>query len=152
MPNQELKIVVINPFDEDASLEDGNICRINGGEGFFHGDLLTKYGLATYGEDSIFSILSNGNYLPDVPAYFLVEEKGNVVFLNISTKKCGKVGLLFVPSELSFEQDESLDIFLQSVKDFSITVNSNMRIEDGIVCYDSDALCSDINRKNKKKA
>lgn len=141
MNEEETKVVIINPFDDDASLEDGNICRINGGDNFCHGVMLIEYGLKTYGEDSIFGILSKGNYLPDVPIYFLVEENSNVVFLNISDKRRGKKGLLFIPSELSFEQEESLYDIFEGMEDFSVTVNSNMRIEDGIVCYDTDVMC-----------
>lgn len=156
MSEQEIKIVVINPFDEDASLEDGHTTYIRGGEYFCHSDLLTEYGLQVYGENSIFDILSKGNYLPDVPVYFLVQENNNVVFLNVSSKKYGKRGLLFMPANPSFEQEDSLYNFLEGLDSFSITVNSNMRIEDGIVYYDSDAMFNmaydDEKRKTRKKA
>ena len=150
MSRLEVKIVIINPFDEDALLEDGQVSVIKGGDDFLHSDALIKYGLETYGEGSIFNVLSRGNYLPDVPIYFLVEENDNVVFLNVSDKRYGIKGLLFVPSVISFEQEERLYDLFGGFNDLSITVNSNMRIEDGVVCYDSDVMCPIISEGARK--
>lgn len=152
---REAKIIIINPFDEDASLKDGHIHIIKDEAYFCHGGLLIEYGMQIYGNDSIFGLLSRGDYSPDVPAYFLVAENDNVVFLNISSEKVGKRGLLFLPSELSFEQDESLNYVLEHLKDFSIIVNTNMRIEEGIIDYEKTLLCPEscnTDCKVKKKA
>lgn len=80
----ENKVIIINPLDEAYGLSDGEINFIGSRKSnFSHGDLLTRYGVQIYGEDSIFGILSNGNFLVDVPVYFLTEGNDNIVFLSI---------------------------------------------------------------------
>ncbi len=131
------KIIIINPLDEDYGLYDGNINYIGEiNSDFSHGDLLTNYGVDIYGEDSIFGILSTGNYMVDVPVYFLTEGYENIVFLNVSRSKSGKIGLLYLPSNISDKQKESLNSLSLLLKDFKIEVNYNLRVDDGIV--DSD--------------
>ena len=131
------KIIIINPSDEDYGLLDGNINYIGEvNNDFSHGDLLTSYGVDIYGEVSIFGILSIGNYLVDVPVYFLTEGYENIVFLNVSRPKSGKIGLLYLPSNISDKQKESLNSLSFILKDYRIEVNYNLRVDDGIV--DSD--------------
>ena len=158
MNDQDVKAAIINPYDEDALLAAGNIVYLKpdeDDENFWHSALLIEYGRRVYGDSSIFGVLSNGMYLDDVPVYFLVEEFGNVVFLDTSHKRYGKCGLLFLPSSLDFEQEEKLHDFLDGLRNYQITANYNMKLEDGIVWYDSDDTCSiifDSDSRPKKRA
>lgn len=152
------KIIIINPSDDNFGLSDGDVKFIGKSESdFSHGDLLISYGVETYGEDSIFGLLVNGNFLVDVPAYFLAEGNDNVVFLNVSNSKVGKIGLLYLPTNISDKQKESLNNLSSILKDFKIEVNYNLRVDDGVV--DSDrhtikgiaGIFSNLSH-NKKKA
>lgn len=153
----ENKVIIINPLDEAYGLSDGEINFIGSMKSnFSHGDLLTRYGVQIYGEDSIFGILSNGNFLVDVPVYFLTEGNDNIVFLNVSNSKVGKVGLLYLPSNISDKQRESLGRLSSLLKDYRVEVNYNLRVDDGVVDSDRhtmigiDEVSNEIH--NKKKA
>ena len=51
----ENKVIIINPLDEAYGLSDGEINFIGSRKSnLSHGDLLTRYGVQIYGEDSIF--------------------------------------------------------------------------------------------------
>lgn len=152
------KIIIINPSDDNNGLSDGDVKFIGKFESdFSHGDLLTSYGVDTYGEDSIFGFLADGNFLVDVPAYFLAEGNDNVVFLNVSNSKSGKMGLLYLPSNISDKQKESLGKLSSLLNDFNIEVNYNLRVDDGVVDSDRhtikgiDGIFSNFSH-NKKKA
>lgn len=152
------KIIIINPSDEAYGLSDGNVNYIGKVDSdFYHSDLLIDYGISVYGEDSIFGLLANGNYLVDIPVYFLVEGNDNLVFLNVSNSKTGKMGLLYLPNNISSKQKEALNKLSSILGDFKIEVNYNLKMDDGVV--DSDrhiinglSLFSDNSFHNKKKA
>ena len=125
------KIIVINPLDKDNDLIDGDVNYIGDFDSdFMHSDLLIDYGLKTYGEDSIFGILSNGYFLPDVPAYFLTEGYNNIVFLKISNSKVSNFALLYLPDSVSDKQAQSLNRLISSLKNYKIEVNYNLRVDD----------------------
>lgn len=131
------KVIVINPLDEENGLTDGDINYIGEIDSYFdHSELLINYGVDAYGEKTIFDIMSTGNYLVEYPVYFLTEEYDNIVFLNVSNSKTGKIGLLYLPSDISDKQRESLLSLSSVLKDFNIEVNYNLRLDDGIVDYD----------------
>ncbi|MBR2708394.1 MAG: hypothetical protein IKE90_03040 [Bacilli bacterium] len=151
------KIIIVTPSDEAYGLIDGDIKFLEDEDSYLsHSDILIKYGTDTYGMDSIFGILSIGNYLVDVPVYFLAEGNDNIVFLNVSNSKYGKLGLLYLPTNMSDKQKESLNSLSSLLKDFRVEVNYNLRIEDGFV--DSDrhtmkgicGLSSKSSNKQKK--
>lgn len=152
------KIIIINPDDEAYGLVDGDVKFIGEiGSDYSHGDLLNSYGIETYGEDSIFSILASGNFLVDVPVYFLTEGNENIVFLNVSSSKIGKVGLLYLPTNISDKQEKALISLSNLLKDFKIEVNYNLRVDDGIVDSDRHTIrgideVSNSQFQNKKKA
>lgn len=154
----ENKIIIINPFDEAYGLSDGDVKFIGKMDcDFSHGDLLTNYGIEIYGEDSIFGFLAEGNYLVDVPVYFLTEGNDNVVFLNVSNSKSGKMGLLYLPSNISNKQRESLGRLSELLKDYKVEVNYNLRVDDGIVDSDRHTIrgideVSSSTLNNQKKA
>lgn len=153
----ENKVIIINPLDEAYGLSDGEINFIGSRKSnLSHGDLLTRYGVQIYGEDSIFGILSNGNFLVDVPVYFLTEGNDNIVFLNVSNSKVGKVGLLYLPSNISDKQRESLGRLSSLLKDYRVEINYNLRVDDGVVDSDRHTMIGidDISNKlhNQKKA
>ena len=154
----ENKIIIINPFDEAYGLSDGDVKFIGKMDSdFSHGDLLTNYGIEIYGEDSIFGFLAEGNYLVDVPVYFLTEGNDNVVFLNVSNSKSGKMGLLYLPSNISNKQRESLGSLSELLKDYKVEVNYNLRVDDGIVDSDRHTIrgigeVSSSTLNNQKKA
>ena len=133
----ESKVIIINPSDEEYGLIDGEIKYLGEvNSDFFHEDLLINYGYEVYGEGSIFKVLHDGNYLVDIPVYFLTEQYDNVVFLNISSSKNGKAGLLYLPTDISEKQIQSLKKLSSVLKDYKIEVNYNMAYDDGLV--DSD--------------
>lgn len=137
------KIIVINPFDKENGLIDGDIKYIGDVDSdFIHSDLLIDYGLGVYGDDSIFGLLSNGNYLPDIPAYFLAVGYNNVVFLNVSDNRAGRLGLLYLPDNVSNEQKKSLNNLVSVLKNYRIEVNYNLRVDDGFVESDRDYISS----------
>lgn len=141
---EKAKVIIINPKDDKHDLQDGLINylgEINGDTP--HEILMTNYGIDVYGNNTMFGIISEGNYLPNVPVYFLTEEYGNVVFLNISNSKIGKQGLLYLPSDISEKQIEAINTVCKQLKGFDIEVNNNMRIEDGLVESESITFKAD---------
>ncbi|MBR3230089.1 MAG: hypothetical protein IKF91_04610 [Bacilli bacterium] len=150
------KIIIINPSDETYGLLDGDVNYIGEVDSdFYHGDLLIDYGINVYGEDSIFGILASGNYLVDVPVYFLTEGNDNIVFLNVSNSKNGKMGLLYLPNNISDKQKDSLNKLSSILDDFKIEVNYNLRMDDGIVDSDRHTMKGTRlfrNFHNQKKA
>ena len=154
----ESKIIIINPLDEENNLNDGQINYIGEVDSYFdHSNLLINYGVDVYGENTIFDIMSTGNYLVEYPVYFLTEGYENIVFLNVSNSKAGKIGLLYLPNNISDKQKESLSMLSLVLKDFNVEVNYNMRMDDGIVDSDRhiikgiDELINN-SAKSKKKA
>lgn len=149
------KIIIINPEDDENNLVDGDLTCIGemNGENN-HCDLLIDYGLKVYGKKSIFEILSQGNFLTDVPVFFLCEGNNNVVILNVSSPRIGKIALLYMPSEMSERQWKTLKKI--DLKDFEIEMNYNLRVDEGIVDSDRKIIKGDtINHyhsKVKKKA
>ena len=93
--------------------------------------------------------------MPVYPAFFLTEYLGNVVFLNISNNKIGKQGLLYLPSNLSNLQTDTLNNLSKELKGFNIEVNNNLILDDGIVdATQSYIVCdgkSNIIPKRRKK-
>ena len=156
---ENTKVIIINPEDSKYSLTDGFINYLNAP--YMHTDIMIEYGLHIYGEESIFGILSNDNYLPNVPAYFLSEEYGSIVLLNISDKKFGKQALLYLPSTVSFNQIDSLNSITKDMKGFSLEVNYDISLKDGLVesstCIikcdgKSDIIPNEQKKVKKKKA
>ena len=149
------KVIIINPSDEAYGLLDGDVNYIGEvGSDFYHGDLLIDYGISVYGEDSIFGILASGNYLVDVPVYFLTEGNDNIVFLNVSNSKIGKMGLLYLPNNISDKQKESLNKLSSILSDFKVEVNYNLRLDDGMVESDRHTVkgtCLFNNSSHKQK-
>ena len=134
MDLKKYKVIIISPEDNENGLSDGQIHFLGSvNENYTHSDVLIKYGLEKYGKNSIFNILNNGYYLPVYPAFFLTEYEDNVVFLNISDNKVGKQGLLYLPSNLSDEQIESVNRLKHILKGFNIEINIDLKLDDGIV-------------------
>lgn len=129
----DYKIIIINPEDVENKLEDGNMDYIGRIEdNYVHVDLLIDYGLKTYGEKSIFGILSD-KYTPDVPIYFLTMHYQNIVFLNIPGRFKSKRGLLYMPEIISKHQRKSLGRLFKQAKGYDIELNHSMRIVEGVV-------------------
>ena len=130
----DVKVIIINPLDEKNNLTYGKINYIGDIDGYIsHGDLMINYGVEIYGEDSIYEIMSDGNYLPIYPAFFLAEFDGNIVCLNISNNKIGKQGILYLPSDLGDEQIKSINSLSRALKGFNIEVNRDLELDDGLV-------------------
>ena len=75
---------------------------------------------------------------------------------NVSNSKVGKVGLLYLPSNISDKQRESLGRLSSLLKDYRVEVNYNLRVDDGVVDSDRHTMIgiSKVSNKihNKKKA
>lgn len=154
----DYKAIIINPLDEENGLNDGIINYLgNDGSEFDHSELLVNYGLDVYGENTIFDILSEGNYIVEYPAFFLTEGYGNIVFLKVSDSKTGKIGLLYLPKDISDKQRKSLLSLSSILKDYNIEVNCDMSLEDGLIeshrdfMHGIDEIVTKV-CKNKKKA
>ena len=147
------KVIIINSEDERNNLKDGTINYIGkiGGD-HLHSDLLIEYGINTYGNSSIFQILSDEYYMVEVPAFFLSKEYDNVVFLNIAKTENGKKGLLYLPDEITEKQIEALEQL--GIEDFHIEANFNLNLNDGIIESDTDRDKGEViisNLKNRMK-
>ena len=128
---RDVKVIIINPDDSEYNTSDGYVNYLN--MPCIHTDIMIEYGVQKYGKDSIFGILRDGNYLPNVPAYFLSEEYGNIVLLNVSNSKFGKQALLYLPSTVSSSQVMSLNDLSKDMKGFSIEINYDISLNDGLV-------------------
>lgn len=134
MDLKNYKVIIISPLDEINNLSDGSIQFLGDRNDYLsHSRLMIRYGLDTYGENSVFSLIRDGYYLPVYPAFFLTEYGNNVVFLNISSDKVGKAGLLYLPSDLSDEQINSVNKLSRILKGFNIEINMDLKLDDGIV-------------------
>ena len=75
-------------------------------------------------------------HTPEVFAYFL-SDLGNIIFLNttseVSLKKYGKTGIVFLPEAPSEKQRESLYVLAQEIDDYRISVLYNLSLIDGMV-------------------
>ncbi len=139
------KVVIINSNDENNNLTDGKINYLGYRDSDeSHGDIMIDYGIRTYGDNSIYEILNEGFYLPIYPAFFLAEYDCNVVFLNVSSKQTGKLGILYLPSDISDEQVAALNSLSCNLKDFDIEVNRKLKLNDGLV----DSNCTFIKGDN----
>lgn len=109
----EIKIAIINP--------DGKINNFYiGDEDFFHSYILRSYLNLNYDKLDLVNIdLNNANSMS-----LFLRESGNIVFLNTTTYKDkkplkdGKIGVIFMPDELSENQKNSLLDFKNSVSNY----------------------------------
>ena len=98
---------------------------------------LLNYAKSTFSQLPIFSQLTI-RHQPEVIAYFLTR-LGLTVFFNMTRydennlRKYGKIGMLIFPDELTPKQEMALKEFAQNISDFSISINYDLVINDGIL-------------------
>lgn len=88
--------------------------------------------------DNIFSKL-NPSHLPEVVSY-LISRMGHIVFLNTTKNesKYGKSGMFIIPSDISQITEDSLFIFADIIKDFSVRILYDLNLSSGFL--DGDEL------------
>lgn len=130
--------IIFGNDDEKGLFQDGNIETYGKAEdNDLHIATLLEIVNKYFSEDPILSRLSI-RHQANIAAYFMVE-LGHVVFLNTTSykkeflSKHGKNGLLMVPDKMSQKQFESLKVFLKKVDDYTITVCSNLRLNEGFL-------------------
>lgn len=96
-----------------------------------HVDHLLRYGKEKYLDESIFKKIPD-NVEFWVPIFFL-GVLDNIVYLNVSTKKFGRHGWLFMPDEVSDKQKEALYNFAGTLSNVSIDLFYNLNLNDGLV-------------------
>ena len=133
MDLKKYKVIIINGLDVEYNLKDGFVNYLGDISEIDHSDVMISYGISVYGDDSIYGIMSEGNYLPIYPAFFLTYYGDNVVFLNTSNIRYGKQGLLYLPDDLSDAQIKSLEFLFTKLVGFEIEVNNDLILEDGLV-------------------
>lgn len=156
MDAKDYKVIIISPEDKDNNLNGGQTVFLGKiEENISHSEIMINYDLKTYGDNSIFGILNQGYYLPIYPAFFLTEYQGNIVFLNISSRKSSKQGLLYLPNDLSDIQINVLNNLAKELKGFNIEINKNLFLDDGLVDGTQSYIVCDgadiISKKNSKK-
>lgn len=96
-------------------------------------EMVEKY----FSDDSILSRLTI-RHQANIAAYFMVE-LGHVIFLNTTSykkeylEKHGKSGLLMIPDKMSIKQFEELKLFLKKIEDYTITVCSDLKLNEGFL-------------------
>ena len=96
-------------------------------------EIVNKY----FSDDPILSRLSI-RHQATIAAYFIVE-LGHVVFLNTTSLKeeflvkHGKSGMLMVPDKMSSKQFAAVKDFLHQVADYTITVCSELTLNEGFL-------------------
>lgn len=139
----EYKISLIMPEDDEYGLKDGEILSFGEmNNDLYHVGLLLEYGLKIYGDDSVFGIIKECQ-MASVFSYFLAEYFGYVVFLNLHFDKYGKKGLLYLPSDISISQMDSVNKMYRNLKGFEIEVNSDLQFVDGFTYSDKNVYVSD---------
>lgn len=71
---------------------------------------------------------------PEVVA-FLITTLGHIVFINTTknVEKYGKSGLFLLPKTIDEDVEDSLYLFADSIKDYSVIISYDMDIKDGIL-------------------
>ena len=67
-----------------------------------------------------------------MPVYFLCMFN-NVVYLNVSSSRYGKRGILFLPDEISDKQKLALEKISKLLENINVDIIYNMRFDDGLV-------------------
>lgn len=104
----------------------------------YHIDALLDYALKKYPDVQVFKIIP-GNCEPNVPIYFLTA-LNNIVYLNVSSQKLGKYGMLFLPDEISLKQKEVLYDLASKLSDVNVDIFYDMSFDDGLV-YSQEFNC-----------
>lgn len=91
-----------------------------------HGDVLRKFGVKTYGKDSIFGFFDD-SYACTLTQYYL-ETYGNIIFYNLSYDEDNKFGILCVLDSISSAQKEKVFDFLCTLKDYTVELDSYLTI------------------------
>ena len=133
------KVTIIFGNDDDKGLfKDGSIETYGKAEdNDLHIATLLEIVNKYFSDDPILSRLSI-RHQANIAAYFIVE-LGHVIFLNTTSykkeflDKHGKNGLLMVPDKMSPKQFETLKAFLKQVDDYTITVCSNLKLNEGFL-------------------
>ncbi len=127
----DYKAIIINGVNDKGDI-DGNIDFIGNIDDYdFHVDCLIDYGIEKYPDSQIFKVIPN-NCEPNVPVYFLCMFN-NVVYLNVSSSRYGKRGILFLPDEISDKQKLALEKISELLANINVDIVYNMRFDDGLV-------------------
>ena len=131
---------IFGSSNEDSKIYEGNIDKIGDMfDGYFHSTYLLNYANEKYPEVSVFKKLSN-RHTPEAISFFYTKFLNHIVFLNTTKylengriSKHGKTGVFLLPDNITEKQKEALDIFLDEISDYHITIAYDIRIENGIV-------------------
>ena len=137
----DYKIAFIFGSNKDnVGIFDGDIRKIGDmKDGYFHSTILLNFAKKYYPEKEIFKILSN-RHMPEAISYFYIHFFNHVVFLN-ATKcnidgrlgKCGKLGILLLPNELTENQENTLIAFLNEIEDYNVRILYNLSLDGGVL-------------------
>ena len=131
-------VIIFGKDDEKGNFYDGEIESYGDArDADLHIATLLEIANKYFSDDPIISRL-NIRHQANIAAYFMVE-LGHVVFLNTTSykkeflEKHGKNGLLMVPDQMSIKQFETLKEFLHQVEDYTITVCSSLKLNEGFL-------------------
>ena len=124
--------------DETNNFKDGQIHLYGEAEqDLFHNVYLLNYIEKYYPNIPLFKQL-NPRHPKEIIAYFLAK-MGHVVFFNTTNyeekklERHGKLGMFMMPDNLTEKQKAALIQFAQTIPDFDVLINYDLKIEDGLL-------------------
>ncbi len=138
----EYKIVIISGDDAKRGRNDGNLeyyGKIDDGAG--HAFYLVQYIKENYSDLKLLNSLKTTRHPITISS--LLAMHGNILFLNVTDykecnlRKYGKIGMLFMPDNVSDKMRESLDNFCKEINEFDVEMNYNLRLIDGMIDADT---------------
>ena len=153
------KVVIITGKNDKSEDRDGEVIFVGPLSDYsFHIDCLLDYARRRYPDVRAFQQM-NDRCIINVPIFFLTW-LNSIVYINISSEKTGKRGILYMPDEVSEIQKKQLLKLAQSISNAYVDIVYDMDFDDGEVQEEDFknkkgkkfyALLSDFLNKNEKK-
>ena len=129
------KALIISGTNDKSNDVDGQLSFVGPiGECDYHVDCLLEYALDKYPDVQIFKRIPS-NCEPNVPIFFLTW-LNNVVYINISGRRVGKYGMLFMPDEVSEKQMAQINELVKMIPKAKVDIVYNMDFDDGFVDFE----------------
>ena len=125
-------VFIITGENEKSDDEDGEIKYVGPVNDYsFHIDCLLDYATERYPNVKVFKQM-NDRFRPIDPICFLTW-LNSIVYLNISDKRLGHYGMLYMPDEISDKQKEVLLKFAKKYDNRQVYIGYNLDFDDGVV-------------------
>lgn len=125
-------VVIITGENEKSDDKDGEIKFIGPVDEYsFHIDCLLDYAIVRYPNIKVFKQM-NDRFRPIDPICFLTW-LNSIVYLNVSDKRFGNYGILYMPDEISEKQKKSLLEFARKYSNKDVCISYDLDYDDGVV-------------------